>query len=199
MGELYGVAIGKALRVGAIVLSFGMVGWLGFYAGTSSTTRVYEARLSKQQSEHDSEARDAAESAASTLRSALEKQRFFADEARRLGLQLLNTDAALTKTKELLNAQINQAVRVDGPRYTGLGPDSLRVYSTALGYTATGGDTGAAADPGNAAEARQAPGAEQGLPPQDLLAHARDYGQWCQQLEGRLDAYIELHQGVPLQ
>ncbi|WP_432719864.1 hypothetical protein R0381_003633 [Jeongeupia wiesaeckerbachi] len=199
MLDLYRVAAGHAVRIGAIALSIGLAGWMGYSAGTSKTTRVYEARLARQDADHANVLRVAAEAATDTLGKALVTQQFYASEAHRVGLQLLNTQAALAKTKELLYAQIDRAVQQDGPRFTGLGPDSLRVYRAHLGYAAASADTGAAADAGDADQASQAASADQGLPPADLLAHAADYGEWCQRLEARVDAYIQLHQGAGLQ
>lgn len=118
--------------------------------------------------------------------------------AHQVGVELLQTRGQLANTQRQLKQRIPDATRTDGPRFTGLGPDSLRLYRQFLGYSAA--DPAAdlpSADTGNAGEAAAPTGAATGLPPDDLLKHAADYGAWCQKLDQQLNSYISLHQQAP--
>lgn len=111
-----------------------------------------------------------------------------------VGVALLQTRADLATAQRQLKQRITHATQSDGPSFTGLGPDSLQLYRAALGYTAA--DAAAdlpAADAGAATAAGQTTTTAPGLPPADLLSHAADYGQWCQQLEAQVQAFIRLH------
>lgn len=108
--------------------------------------------------------------------------------------RLLQTQQQLDAAQRQLKQRIPNVTLTDGPRFTGLGPDSLRLYRQLLGYPASGEADLPAAHAGNADQASQAAGTAAGLPPADLLAHAGDYGKWCQQLDERLSAFITLHQ-----
>ncbi|WP_406850401.1 hypothetical protein [Chromobacterium phragmitis] len=85
--------------------------------------------------------------------------------------------------------RIDDVTRNDGSRFTGLGPDSLRLYRQLLGYS----DPLPGAQSLPAGAAAQTAGPDAGLPASDLLAHAADYGDWCQQLEQRLVALKQLY------
>ncbi|MCQ4142823.1 hypothetical protein [Vogesella sp. AC12] len=118
--------------------------------------------------------------------------------AHQVGVELLQSRAELATTQRQLKQRIPHVTHSDGPRFTGLGPDSLRLYRQFLGYSAA--DLAAdlpPADTGNAGEATAPASAAAGLPPDDLLKHAADYGAWCQQLDQQLNSYISLHQQAP--
>lgn len=118
--------------------------------------------------------------------------------AHQVGVELLQTRGQLAIAQRQLKQRIPDATRTDGPRFTGLGPDSLRLYRQLLGYSAADPDANLPpADTGNAGEAAAPAGAATGLPPDDLLTHAADYGAWCQQLDQQLNSYISLHQQAP--
>ncbi|WP_434631943.1 hypothetical protein [Chromobacterium sp. CV08] len=85
--------------------------------------------------------------------------------------------------------RIDDATRHDGDRFTGLGPDSLRLYRRLLGYP----DQLPGSQSLSTGSAAETAGADAGLPAPDLLAHAADYGAWCQQLEQRLVALKQLY------
>lgn len=110
--------------------------------------------------------------------------------AHQVGVALLQSRADLATAQRQLKQRITHATQSDGARFTGLGPDSLQLYRAALGYTAADLP---AADAGAVATAGQAAATAPGLPPADLLSHAADYGQWCQQLEQQVQAFIRLH------
>ncbi|MCW3479720.1 hypothetical protein OL229_09115 [Neisseriaceae bacterium JH1-16] len=171
--------------------------WVGGYQhGHKAASQAAAVELQAVQLAHANERAEAAEKAGSDLAAALAEQQTLSDQAQQIGWELIQARAELANTQRQLKQRIADATRQDGPGFTGLGPDSLRLYRAALGYPER--DPGVpATDAGNAADAGQAGTAESGLPPDDLLAHAGDYGQWCQQLEAGLSAFIRLHQERP--
>ena len=131
---------------------------------------------------------------AAELATALRDKQTLEQQANQVGAALLETRAQLARTQQQLKQEIPHVVQADGPRWTGIGPASLRLYSKNLGYpVASGGPGLPATSAGDAAKADQAGSAGVGLSPTDLLTHSADYGQWCQKLEQQLDAFITLH------
>ncbi|WP_050570933.1 hypothetical protein [Dickeya zeae] len=134
----------------------------------------------------EQEKRQAAEQQVAALQQAqadATAQRVRADE---LAVELINVKTQLTTTTQRLKKGIDRAVKNDSGAFTGIGPDSLRLYRASLGYAddAVGmSDTpsGVAVHPANAASAGG------GLSPAGLLNHAADYGVWCQTLRGQLE------------
>ncbi len=124
---------------------------------------------------------------------ALRDQQAVLDQANRVGTALLEERAKLTAMQKTLRKEIPHVAQTDGARWTGLGPASLRLYAAYLGYSGYSGLP--ATHPGDAAKADQATGTDSGIPPADLLAHAADYGEWCQKLESQVDAFITLYGG----
>ncbi|UTH76028.1 hypothetical protein [Chromobacterium sp. IIBBL 290-4] len=119
---------------------------------------------------------------------ALLAQQKWQQRINQLEAELLRQQHALQQQQRLAAQRIDHVITQDGPRYTGLGPDSLRLYRQLLGYSA---DL-PGAQPLAAGNSPQAAGPASGLPAADLLAHAADYGVWCQQLEQRLIALRQL-------
>lgn len=119
------------------------------------------------------------------------------EQAQQLAWELLQSRQQLDTAQHQLAQRIPDVTRSDGPRFTGLGPDSLRLYRQLLGYPASGEADLPAADAGAAAEATAAAGPTAGLSPDDLLNHATDYGKWCQQLDTQLGKLIRLYQPAP--
>ncbi|MBN3174843.1 hypothetical protein H4F69_14945 [Pectobacterium brasiliense] len=125
---------------------------------------------------YEQDKRLAAEQHVAALQKAIadaDAQRKRADQ---LAAELLQTKAELGKTKTQLKRKIPDVVKTDGANFTGIGPDSLRLYRAGLGYLAddlpqTSG--GAAVYPADAARSRG------GLSPAGLLDHSADYGEWC--------------------
>ncbi len=131
---------------------------------------------------------------AAELTQALRDKQTLEQQANQVGAALLETRAQLARTQQQRKQEIPHVVQADGPRWTGIGPAGLRLYTQSLGYPVTAGYPGLpAAHPGDAAKADQAGSAGAGLSPTDLLTHSADYGQWCQKLEQQLDSFITLH------
>ena len=151
------------------------------------------AELAELKTTYANEKRALAEKQSQVLAGALAKQQEYNQKANQLSGELLKAQQELSQTQQKLKRSIANATQHDGSTYTGLGPDSLRLYQTALGYTSSDqcvSDT----QRGNAGNTSETSCTGSGLPPEDLLSHASDYGQWCQQLEAKLKTLSEFYQ-----
>lgn len=136
---------------------------------------------------YEQDKRQAAEQHAAALQKALADTTTQRARSDKLAAELLRTQYALSQAKEERKKDIPHAIKNDGHAFTGIGPDSLRLYSANLGYadsgvSGTGQATGGAAlYPADAARARG------GLSPTGLINHSSDYGEWCLTLRGKLE------------
>ncbi|MGQ6549762.1 hypothetical protein ACUNEV_19790 [Serratia sp. IR-2025] len=132
--------------------------------------------------------REAAERQSAALAGMIARQQQEQDRADKLAKELLTTKDLLSAANKKLKDGISDALKNDGATTCGLGPDSLRLYRSGLGYPSLQGDrdTLLGTSGGTVAHSGTTSGPGEGLPPGDLLAHAADYGQWCQQLEKQL-------------
>lgn len=181
----------------AITVATALIWSGGFLYGHKQASQAGEAKLQSVKLAHAQDMQYLANAKAAELGAALAEQKELTDQAHRIGWELIQTRARLADTQHRLKQRIADATRSDGPRFTGLGPDSLRLYQSALGYRSPGDPGMPTADAGNADQAGQTTGADEGLPPEDLLAHSADYGEWCQKLDGQLDTWINLHERGP--
>ncbi|AIK14251.1 hypothetical protein GZ59_24540 [Pectobacterium atrosepticum] len=125
---------------------------------------------------YEQDKRIAAEQHVAALQKAIADADTQRQRADQLSVELLQTKAELSKTKNQLKRTINDVVKKDGATFTGIGPDSLRLYRAGLGYPADDlpeAASGAAVYPADAVRARG------GLSPAGLLEHSADYGEWC--------------------
>ncbi|MCG8993232.1 hypothetical protein LH427_09630 [Laribacter hongkongensis] len=190
---MYKTALYNALRIGAVLVPVAVVGYLGYELGHSTASQAYQTELARQAKIHATSMQKLADDKAAELGLALAEQQRLIEQANQVGWALIQTRAQLADTQSQLKKRIADATRTDGMRFTGLGADSLRVYRAALGYPER--DPGVPpADTPDAGAANNAATPGGGLPPEDLLAHAADYGQWCQQQSAQLSAYLRLHQ-----
>lgn len=192
MLELIKPMLGNAWRLALIVVPLGVAGYVGYNIGKTQATRHYQVAMAEQQVSHEQQMLDLVNDKNAELQSALTDLQRMTQHANQIGLALLETRSKLASTLTELKQRIDHATSADGERFTGLGPDSLRVYRAALGYPESDPDL-STADGGNAGQAGQAASPAPGLPPADLLEHAADYGQWCQQVDAQLNAYLQLH------
>ncbi|AXE33106.1 hypothetical protein [Chromobacterium phragmitis] len=171
------------------------VGYAGYHTGQSLADQGHQVAMAALQAQHAAELKQRAEDNAHILTATSAEQKRLADLAHQVGWQLLQTRGELARSQAQLKERIADATRNDGAAFTGLGPDSLRLYRAALGYAES--DSGVpSAHAGDAAKTDAPRATREGLPPADLLNHAADYGRWCQELETRLDSYIQLYQGA---
>lgn len=185
----------KAWRIGKVVLPLAVVACLGYHLGHTQASRSGELKLARLAQQYAAERAQASQLYARQLQASQARYLVLQQQANQIGSELLHTRAALAQAQAQNRKRIAHVTQQDGPAFTGLGPDSLRLYQRSLGYTDA--DLAAAvpaADAGHAAATTKAAPATAGLLPGDLLAHAADYGQWCQQLQNQLQLFIRLHQ-----
>lgn len=182
----------------AIAAAIALVWGTGFYSGQKVASTAAASKLQAVQLSHEQERSRAADAKAGELATALAGQQKLAEQANKLGWELLQTRSQLATTQTQLKQRIADATQSDGDRFTGLGPGGLRLYSSALGYPERNPGL-PAANAGDAANPGQTGAAGAGLQPADLIAHAADYGAWCQQLEAQLGTLAHLHGGAPTQ
>ncbi|MEQ9868584.1 hypothetical protein ABRP77_04690 [Pectobacterium odoriferum] len=125
---------------------------------------------------YEQDKRIAAEQHVAALQKAIADADAQRQRADQLAAELLQTKAELNQTKNQLKRKIPNVVKTDGATFTGIGPDSLRLYRASLGYPAD--DLPDAASRA-AVYPADAPGPRRGLSPAGLLDHSADYGEWC--------------------
>lgn len=185
----------NAWRIGKVVLPLAVVAYLGYDLGHTQATQTGERKLARLEQQYTAERAQESYLHARQLQANQARYLVLQQQAHQIGSELLHTRAALAQAQAQHRKRITHVTQQDGPAFTGLGPDSLRLYQRFLGYT--NADLAAAvpaANAGHAAATAEAAPAAAGLLPRDLLAHAGDYGQWCQQLESQLQLFIRLHQ-----
>lgn len=152
---------------------------IGHIKGKNATQTELQADNQLKASQirgYEQDKRLAAEQHVAALQKAIadaEAQRQRADQ---LAVELLQVKAELSKTKTQLKRKIPDVVKTDGVAFTGIGPDSLRLYRASLGYPAD--DLPDAASRA-AVYPADATGTRRGLSPAGLLDHSADYGEWC--------------------
>lgn len=136
----------------------------------------------------------AANDASTALETALARQKAAQQLGDKLLAELQAKINALYSDNQKLKRQINEATQQDGATYTGLGPHSLCVYQSALGYPDCDQRVQSAASSAVPVAGETQP-PHRGLPPEDILAHSADYGKWCQQLETQLQQINQYYSG----
>lgn len=187
----------NALHIAVYAAPLLATGYFAYDVGHTQASRLYEVKLSRQAEAHALQLRALSNAKTAELAAALTEQQRLTELAHKTGWELLQARARLADAQTRLKQRIPDATRSDGTRFTGLGPDSLRLYRAALGYASDDAHL-PAADPGAAIQADQTAAPAGGLPPLALLYHAADYGRWCQQLEQQLDAWQALFPGSPI-
>lgn len=90
---------------------------------------------------------------------------------------------------ETLKRKLKHALDSDGDAFTGIGPNGLQLYLSALGYPTdanTRDNRVSQASRVDATNPTDAPRTGKGLPPEGLIDHASEYGGWCLQLRTQL-------------
>ncbi|EOI6423993.1 hypothetical protein ACMU9U_000858 [Yersinia enterocolitica] len=141
--------------------------------------------FSKAKTTWSEEKTQAANDASAALTAALERLKVAQQLGDKLSAELQAEIDKLYSDNQRLKRQINDATQQDGATYTGLGPHSLCVYQSALGYPDCDQRVQSTAS-STVPTTRKTQLTSSGLPPEDILAHAADYGKWCQQLETQL-------------
>ncbi|QOZ82250.1 MULTISPECIES: hypothetical protein [Chromobacterium] len=173
------------LKLGSWLLPPLLAACLAYPLGLRHGAEGWRARLAEQRAADQGRQAAEAERAQRQLQAALQQQQRLRELLGRQEARLLSQQRDLQQRLQDQKQRIEYVVQQDGGRYGGLGPDSLRLYRQVLGYSTA---SMSATDSVSIANPNQAAAAGAGLPAADLLAHAADYGAWCQQLEQRLTA-----------
>lgn len=159
----------------------------------------YEARIAGMAHEASEKEKARAEAVAAAERAAREKLERESARVASLSAELSDARAQLAKNRKDFDVRLKQVSLAAARDCAGLSVDWVRLYNEALGLAGAGGGPGGegAAPAGNAAASGQAGPAGTGLrgdalaTPEDVLAHARDYGGYCRNLEAQARALVK--------
>ncbi|EHD21538.1 MULTISPECIES: hypothetical protein [Brenneria] len=154
---------------------------------TITTLQTDNKRQAAQLFDYEQEKRIAAEQQVAALKKAREQEAAQRARADKLAADLLDAQTELEQTKKELKRMIPYAVTNDGTAFTGIGPDSLRLYKISLGYPADSLPGTGEAPRRAAVYPADAIRASGGLSPAGIITHAADYGEWCLTLKGKLE------------
>lgn len=162
----------------------------GYWAGYSRADSAREAEVATLTAGY-------AEAYAKAYKEALENLEEETQRANLLAVQLVGEKKRLVAQTQDITRRIRHAAQA-GAAGCRFGPDFVRLYNEALGYPGGGALPEDASAAGADHAGGPAPAAGPGLlsdrpvTPEDLLAHARDYGAWARSMRAQLRALGEL-------
>lgn len=179
--------------IGAALLVAG--GWIVHLYGKLELQEArYETRIANLAQEVSEKEKARADAVAAAERAAREKLEKETARVAALSAELSDARQKLAKERQTFDARLQKVALAARRDCAGLSRDWVRLYNEALGLAGSGGGPGGeGADPaGTAQNAGQAGPAGTGVrgdalaTPEDVLAHARDYGGYCRGLESQL-------------
>ena len=180
--------------IGAALLVAG--GWIVHLYGKLELQEArYETRIANLAQEVSEKEKARAEAVAATERAARERLEKETARVAALSAELSDARQKLAKERQTFDARLQKVAVAARHNCAGLSRDWVRLYNEALGLAAGagGGPGGEGADPAGTAETPGQTGpAGTGIrgdalaTPEDVLAHARDYGGYCRGLEVQL-------------
>ena len=183
-----------ALIGAAFILAAGI--WIDrLYNELELQKAQYETRIAALAQEVSEKEKARAEAVATAERAARERLEKETARVAALSAELSDARKKLAKERQTFDARLQKVALAARRDCAGLSSDWVRLYNEALGLAAgSGGGPGSeSADPaGTAQNAGQAGPTETGIrgdalaTPEDVLAHARDYGGYCRGLEIQL-------------
>ena len=183
-----------ALVGAAFILAAGI--WIDrLYNELELQKAQYETRIAALAQEVSEKEKARAEAVATAERDARERLEKETARVAALSAELSDARKKLAKERQTFDARLQKVALAARRDCAGLSSDWVRLYNEALGLAAgSGGGPGSeSADPaGTAQNAGQAGPAGTGVrgdalaTPEDVLAHARDYGGYCRGLESQL-------------
>ena len=187
----------------AIPLIVCLLAFLAGYArGDYVTSRVYEARVASINAAHAEQERARAEAVAAAEKNA--RERLAAETARgeKFARELAVKTAELDAERASVNRRIRDVSEAARRDCAGLSDGWVRLYNEALGLapaapeaSAPAAGIGAPAGSASATGAGVRSGASVMVSPEDLLAHARDYGGYCRNLRAQAEALLAVEKG----
>ena len=177
----------------------------GYVHGRDTAEQEGKARIAALQTAWAEQEHSRAEAMGAAEKSARERLAAATERGDRLAAELTKTTRALDTARADLNRRIRDVSESARRACPGLPAEWVRLYNEALGlagadagHNAGNGRTGAV----NAADTADAAGpAGTGIQPdalttpEDVLAHVRDYGQYCRRMEAGYRALITLQHG----
>ena len=198
----------KSLFGGGLPLAICLAALLaGYLHGRDTAEQEGNARIAALQAAWAEQERSRAEAVAAAEKSARERLAAAAERGDRLAAELTNAARELDAARADLNRRmrrVSETARRDCP---GLSAGWVRLYNEALGLAGPdaghgagsevqgSGRTADASGPAGAAGAGLQPDAL--TTPEDVLAHIRDYGQYCRRLEAGYRALIDYEKATP--
>ena len=183
-----------ALVGAAFILAAGI--WIDrLYNELELQKAQYETRIAALAQEVSEKEKARAEAVATAERAARERLEKETARVAALSAELSDARKKLAKERQTFDARLQKVAVTARHNCAGLSRDWVRLYNEALGLAAgAGGGPGSeSADPaGTAQNAGQTGPARAGVrgdalaTPEDVLAHARDYGGYCRGLEIQL-------------
>ena len=182
-----------ALVGAAFILAAGI--WIDrLYNELELQKAQYETRIAALAQEVSEKEKARAEAVATAERDARERLEKETARVAALSAELSDARKKLAKERQTFDARLQKVALAARRDCAGLSSDWVRLYNEALGLAGSGGGPGGeGADPaGTAQNAGQAGPTETGIrgdalaTPEDVLAHARDYGGYCRGLEIQL-------------
>lgn len=180
--------------IGAALLVAG--GWIVHLYGKLELQEArYETRIANLAQEVSEKEKARADAVAAAERDAREKLEKETARVAALSAELSGARQKLAKERQTFDARLQKVAVAARHNCAGLSRDWVRLYNEALGLAAGagGGPGGEGADPAGTAETPGQTGpAGTGIrgdalaTPEDVLAHARDYGGYCRGLEVQL-------------
>lgn len=177
----------------------------GYLHGRDTAEQESNARIAALQAAWAEQERSRAEAVAAAEKSARERLAAATERGDRLAAELTNTARALDAARADLNRRIRHVSETARRDCAGLPAEWVRLYNEALGLAGSGRIPGGEVQgPGRAADASGSAGtAFSGIQPdalttpEDVLAHVRDYGQYCRRLEAGYRTLIDYEKATP--
>ena len=177
----------------ALALVAGMAFLAGYGRGADDARQECEARIAVMEKDRARQEQARAEAMAAAEKSARERLAAAIARGDRLALEVAQKTKELDAERASVNRRLVHVAETARRDCAGLTADWVRLYNQALGLAGTGTGRGAESGrtgTGNAADAPGAAGAagtgirpDALATPEDVLAHVRDYGQYCRKLE----------------
>lgn len=174
----------------------------GVWRGLDVVTEEYEAKIAVMNAVRAEEERARAEAVAAAERQAHEALVAATARGEKLARELAAKTAELDAERASVNRRIRDVSEKARRDCAGLPAGWVRLYNEALGLapaapeaSAPAAGIGAPAGSASATGAGVRSGASVMVSPEDLLAHARDYGGYCRNLRAQAEALLAVEKG----
>lgn len=185
----------------ALLLAGLVAAWWGYTAGARHVSNRYEAELATIQAAHAEQERARTEAVAAAEKNAREALTAATARGETLARELAAKTTELDAERASVNRRIRDVSEAARRHCAGLSLEWVRLYNEALGLAGSGhraGNEGPAPGgahnaPASARAARAGVQPDALTTPADVLAHVRDYGQYCRKLEAGYRALTTLY------